>query len=92
MEVDEEEYQKFIEEINKLAKSIEDIPQMEEIQKTINEKMVRYLEDVNGYLIDEMNKMKSEMGKQVIGNMIKDNFKILIKIKETEEKEHGKKI
>ena len=90
--MEEEEYQKFIEEIHKLAESIKDIPQMEEIQKTINEKMVKYIEDVNGYLIDEIEKVKSEIAKKVIGNMIKDNFKILIKIKETEEKEDGKKI
>ena len=90
--MEEEEYQKFIEEIDKLAESIKDIPQMEEIQKTINEKMVKYIEDVNGYLIDEIEKVKSEIAKKVIGNMIKDNFKILIKIKETEEKEDGKKI
>ena len=90
--MEKEEYEKFIEGIHKLAESIKDIPQMEEIQKTINEKMVKYIEDVNGYLIDEIEKVKSEIAKKVIGNMIKDNLKILIKIKETEEKEDGKKI
>ena len=77
---------KFLYNLEETCKSIEDIPQMKRIQDTINEKTLNMLIDVNEYLIDEMQKVKSNMAKDSIEKLIKNNFKLIIEMKEEKEK------
>lgn len=77
---------KFISELEEIDKGIGDIPQIKRIQETLDEKFLNMLMDVNGYLIDEMQKAKSNMAKESIEEMIKNNFKLIVEIKEKKEK------
>lgn len=77
---------KFISELEEVYKGIGDIPQIKRIQETLDEKFLNMLMDVNGYLIDEMQKAKSNMAKESIEEMIKNNFKLIVEIKEKKEK------
>lgn len=77
---------KFLYNLKETFKSIEDIPQMKRIQDTINEKTLNMLIDVNGYLIDEMQKVKSNMAKDSIEKLIKNNFKLIVEMIEEKEK------
>ena len=91
--MNEEEAKSLLEEVKELGNSLKDIPQMKRIQETLDEKFLNMLMDVNGYLIDEMQKAKSNMAKESIEEMIKNNFKLIVKIKEKKgEIENGKKI
>lgn len=76
----------LLKEFEDLKKSMEDIPKMKEIQDTMNKMLAKALEEINGYLIDEMQKAKSNMAKETIEEMIKNNFKLIVEIKEKKEK------
>lgn len=86
--MDEEKMKKLIE----INKGIKDLPEMIEINDTINEKFAKMLEEVNGYLIDKREKVKSNMAKETIDDLITNNFKQLIEIKEGRDYKNGKKI
>ena len=89
------EEEKKREELNKIFKQLneglKDLPEMIEIQKTIDEKFAKMLEEVNSYLIDKRGDINSEIGRKTIDSLIANNFKQLVEIREGEE-ENGKKI
>lgn len=64
---------------------------MAKIQEVLNGKVAAMLEDINSYLIDEREKIKSEITKKSIDDLIANNFAELVKIREGR-KGNGKKI
>lgn len=76
------EEEEFLKELKEMTNSIKDIPKMKEIQKEINKIMAKALEDINGYLIDEKDKMNSKMAKESIEELINKNYIQLVRIKE----------
>lgn len=83
------EEEKKREELNKIFKQLneglKDLPEMIEIQKTIDEKCAKMLEEVNSYLIDKRGDINSEIGRKTIDSLIANNFKQLVEIREGEE-------
>ena len=83
------EEEKKREELNKIFKQLneglKDLPEMIEIQKTIDEKFAKMLEEVNSYLIDKRGDINSEIGRKTIDSLIANNFKQLVEIREGEE-------
>lgn len=80
------EEEEFLKELKELTNSVKDMPKMKEIQIKINKIMAKALEEINGYLIDEMQKVKSNMAKDSIEKLIKNNFKLIVEMKEEKEK------
>ena len=84
------EEEKKREELNKIFKQLneglKDLPEMIEIQKTIDEKFAKMLEEVNSYLIDKRGDINSEIGRKTIDSLIANNFKQLVEIREREGK------
>lgn len=80
------EEEEFLKELKEMTNSIKDMPKMKEIQKEINKIMAKALEEINGYLIDEKDKMKSQMSKESIEDLIKKNYIQLVRIKEENRK------
>ena len=78
--------EKFLKEFEDLKKTIEDIPKVKEIQIKMNKILEKALEEINGYLIDEKDKMKSQMAKDSIEDFIKKNYIQLVRIKEENRK------
>lgn len=76
------EEEEFLKELKEMTNSIKDMPKMKEIQKEINKIMAKALEDINGYLIDEKDKMNSKMAKETIEELINKNYIQLLRIKE----------
>lgn len=76
------EEKEFLKELKEMTNSIKDMPKMKEIQKEINKIMAKALEDINGYLIDEKDKMNSKMAKETIEELINKNYIQLLRIKE----------
>ena len=72
----------FLKELKEMTNSIKGMPKMKEIQKEINKIMAKALEDINGYLIDEKDKMNSKMAKETIEELINKNYIQLLRIKE----------
>lgn len=69
-----------------MTNSVKDMPKMKEIQIKINKILEKALEEINGYLIDEKDKMKSQMSKDSIEDLIKKNYIQLVRIKEENRK------
>lgn len=80
------EEEEFLKELKELTNSVKDMPKMKEIQIKMNKIMAKALEDINGYLIDEKDKMKSQMSKDSIEDLIKKNYIQLVRIKEENRK------
>lgn len=80
------EEEEILKELKEMTNSIKDIPKMKEIQKEINKIIAKALEDINGYLIDEKDKMKSQIAKDSIEDIIKKNYIQLVRIKEENRK------
>ena len=82
------EEEKKREELNKIFKQLneglKDLPEMIEIQKTIDEKCAKMLEEVNSYLIDKRGDINSEIGRKTIDSLIANNFKQLVELREGE--------
>lgn len=78
--------EKFLKEFEDLKKTIEDIPKVKEIQIKMNKILEKASEEINGYLIDEKDKMKSQMAKDIIEDFIKKNYIQLVRIKEENRK------
>ena len=76
------EEEEFLKQLKKLTNSVKDMPKMKEIQIKINKILEKALEEINGYLIDEKDKMKSQMAKDSIEDLIKKNYMQLVRIKE----------
>lgn len=72
----------LLKEFEDLKKSMEDIPKMKEIQDTTNKMLAKALEEINGYLIDEKDKVKSKTAKETIEDLIKLNYAQIVRIKE----------
>ena len=60
------EEEEFLKQLKELTNSVKDMPKMKKIQIKMNKIMAKALEDINGYLIDEKDKMKSQMSKDGI--------------------------
>lgn len=80
------EEEEFLKQLKELTNSVKDISKMKEIQIKMNKIMAKALEDVNSYLIDEKDKMKSQMSKDSIEDLIKKNYIQLVRIKEENRK------
>lgn len=80
------EEEKFLKQLKELTNSVKDMPKMKEIQIKINKILEKALEEINGYLIDEKDKMKSQMSKDSIEDLIKKNYIQLVRIKEENRK------
>lgn len=80
------EKEEFLKELKELTNSVKDIPKMKEIQIKMNKILEKALEEINGYLIDEKDKMKSQMSKDSIEDLIKKNYIQLVRIKEENRK------
>lgn len=80
------EEEEFLKQLKELTNSVKDMPKMKEIQIKINKILEKALEEINGYLIDEKDKMKSQMSKDSIENLIKKNYIQLVRIKEENRK------
>lgn len=76
------EEEEFLKELKEMTNSTKDMPKMKEIQKEINKILAKALEDMNGYLIDEKDKMNSKMAKETIEELINKNYIQLLRIKE----------
>lgn len=76
------EEEEFLKQLKELTNSVKDMPKMKEIQIKINKILEKALEEINGYLIDEKDKMKSQMSKDSIEDLIKKNYMQLVRIKE----------
>lgn len=76
------EEEEFLKQLKELTNSVKDMPKMKEIQKEINKIMAKALEDVNSYLIDEKDKVKSKTAKETIEDVIKLNYAQIVRIKE----------
>lgn len=72
----------LLKEFEDLKKSMEDIPKMKEIQDTTNKMLAKALEEINGYLIDEKDKVKSNTAKETIEGLIKLNYAQIVKVRE----------
>ena len=72
----------ILKEFEDLKKSIKDISKMKEIQDTMNKILLKALEEINGYLIDEKDKVKSSSAKGAIEELIKSNYAQIVRIKE----------
>lgn len=82
--MDEEE--EFLKQLKELTNSVKDMPKMKEIQIKVNKILEKALEEINGYLIDEKDKMNSQMSKDSIEDLIKKNYIQLVRIKEENRK------
>ena len=80
------EEEEFLKQLKELTNSVKDMPKMKEIQIKINKILEKALEEINGYLIDEKDKMKSQMSKDSIEDLIKKNYIQLVRIKEENRK------
>ena len=80
------EEEEFLKELKEMTNSIKDMSKIKEIQKEINKIMAKALEDINGYLIDEKDKMNSKMAKETIEELINKNYIQLLRIKEENRK------
>lgn len=80
------EEEEFLKQLKELTNSVKDMPKMKEIQIKINKILEKALEEINGYLIDEKDKMKSQMSKDSIEDLIKKNYIELVRIKEENRK------
>ena len=80
------EGEEFLKQLKELTNSVKDMPKMKEIQIKINKILEKALEEINGYLIDEKDKMKSQMSKDSIEDLIKKNYIQLVRIKEENRK------
>ena len=76
------EEEEFLKQLKELTNSVKDMPKMKEIQIKINKILEKALEEINGYLIDEKDKMNSQMSKDSIEDLIKKNYIQLVRIKE----------
>ena len=80
------EEEEFLKQLKELTNSVKDMPKMKEIQIKINKILEKALEETNSYLIDEKDKMKSQMSKDSIEDLIKKNYIQLVRIKEENRK------
>ena len=80
------EEEEFLKELKEMTNLIKDMPKMKEIQIKMNKILEKALEEINGYLIDEKDKMKSQMSKDSIEDLIKKNYIQLVRIKEENRK------
>lgn len=80
------EEEEFLKQLKELTNSVKDMPKMKEIQIKINKILEKALEEINGYLIDEKDKIKSQMSKDSIEDLIKKNYIQLVRIKEENRK------
>lgn len=80
------EEEEFLKQLKELTNFVKDMPKMKEIQIKINKILEKALEEINGYLIDEKDKMKSQMSKDSIEDLIKKNYIQLVRIKEENRK------
>lgn len=80
------EEEEFLKQLKELTNSVKDMPKMKEIQIKINKILEKALEKINGYLIDEKDKIKSQMSKDSIEDLIKKNYIQLVRIKEENRK------
>ena len=80
------EAEEFLKQLKELTNSVKDMPKMKKIQIKINKILEKALEEINGYLIDEKDKMKSQMSKDSIEDLIKKNYIQLVRIKEENRK------
>ena len=80
------EEEEFLKQLKELTNSVKDMPKMKEIQIKINKILEKALEEINSYLIDEKDKMKSQMSKDSIEDLIKKNYIQLVRIKEENRK------
>ena len=76
------EEEEFLKQLKELTNSVKDMPKMKEIQIKMNKILEKALEEINGYLIDEKDKMNSQMSKDSIEDLIKKNYIQLVRIKE----------
>ena len=76
----------FLKQLKELTNSIKDMPKMKEIQIKINKILEKALEEINSYLIDEKDKMKSQTAKESIEELINKNYIQLVRIKEENRK------
>ena len=80
------EEEELLKQLKELTNSVKDMPKMKEIQIKMNKILEKALEEINGYLIDEKDKMKSQMSKESIEDLIKKNYIQLVRIKEENRK------
>lgn len=80
------EEEEFLKQLKELTNSVKDMPKINEIQIKMNKILEKALEEINGYLIDEKDKMKSQMAKDSIEDLIKKNYIQLVRIKEENRK------
>lgn len=80
------EEEEFLKQLKELTNSVKDMPKIKEIQIKMNKILEKALEEINGYLIDEKDKMKSQMSKESIEDLIKKNYIQLVRIKEENRK------
>ena len=80
------EEEEFLKQLKELTNSVKDMQKKKEIQIKINKILEKALEEINGYLIDEKDKMKSQMSKDSIEDLIKKNYIQLVRIKEENRK------
>lgn len=80
------EEEELLKQLKELTNSVKDMPKMKEIQIKMNKILEKALEEINGYLIDEKDKMKSQMSKDSIEDLIKKNYIQLVRIKEENRK------
>ena len=80
------EEEELLKQLKELKNSIKDMPKMKEIQIKMNKILEKALEETNSYLIDEKDKIKSQMSKESIEDLIKKNYIQLVRIKEENRK------
>ena len=80
------EEEELLKQLKELTNSIKDMPKMKEIQIKMNKILEKALEETNSYLIDEKDKIKSQMSKESIEDLIKKNYIQLVRIKEENRK------
>lgn len=80
------EEEELLKQLKELTNSVKDMPKMKEIQIKMNKILEKALEEINGYLIDEKDKIKSQMSKESIEDLIKKNYIQLVRIKEENRK------
>lgn len=80
------EEEEFLKQLKDLMNSVKDMSKMKEIQIKMNKIMAKALEEINGYLIDERERVKSNIAKETIGKLIKSNYAQLVRIKEENRK------
>lgn len=78
--------EELLKQLKELTNSVKDMPKMKEIQIKMNKILEKALEEINGYLIDEKDKIKSQMSRESIEDLIKKNYIQLVRIKEENRK------